>query len=163
MIKRFYFLLGCLTFAFSFCQAQTVEKIHLTKIIFLSSHCNGMCPIINLAIDSNRNVFVTRQYYKTKSNTDNRYSGQYVGSLTESNYIKLIELLQKCNLDTLQFPDITCCDGPITTIIVYYNGQRKYLKSMTPPEIAIDLISFLETIGNDKKLVKTSETRAIEE
>ena len=163
MAKQFYFLLVCLTFTFGFCQAQTIEKIHLTKIIFHSSRCNGMCPIIDLVIDSNRNIFVTREYYKTKSNIDNRYSGQFSGSLNQSNYHKLIELLQNCNLDTLQFPDITCCDGPVTTIIVYYNGQRKYFKSMTPPKIAIDLISFLKTIGNDKKLIKTTETRAIEE
>ncbi|HET7116958.1 MAG TPA: DUF6438 domain-containing protein [Hanamia sp.] len=135
----------------------------MTKIIFHSSRCNGMCPIIDLVIDSNRNIFVNREYYKTKSDIDNRFSGQFSGSLNQNNYHKLIELLQNCNLDTLQFPDITCCDGPVTTIIIYYNGQRKYFKSMTPPRIALDLISFLKTIGNDKKLKKTTETRAIEE
>ena len=32
----------------------------------------------------------------------------------------------------------------------------------TPPEIAIDLILFLKTIGYDKKLIRTTEARVIE-
>ena len=152
-----------MTFAFFFCKAQSVSKVHFTKIIFHSSRCNGACPKIDLEIDSSKNVFVSREYYKTKSDIYKHFSGQFIGTLDESKYVKLTELLQNCKLDALTFPDITCCDGVITTIIIYYNGQRKYLKSMTPPNIANDLILFLNTIGNDKKLVKANETKGIEE
>jgi hypothetical protein len=142
-----------LTFAFCFCKAQTNDKIQLAKIIFHSSRCNGTCPSIDVEIDSSRKIFVYREYYKTKSDLDKRFSGQFSGSLDQSKYNKLIELLQNCSLDTLQFPDITCCDTPITTIIVYYNGDRKYFKSMTPPRIANKLILFLKTINRQRQRI----------
>jgi hypothetical protein len=160
---KFAFFYLCLTFAFCFSEAQTVDKIQLDKIIFHSSRCNGTCPSIDLEIDSSKNIFVNREYYKSKSNIDIRFSGLFTGSLNPANYTMLIVLLQNCNLDTLKFPDITCCDGIITTIIIYYNGQRKYLKSMTPPEAANQLILFLNAIGNDKKLVKADEIKSIEQ
>lgn len=164
MIKvKFSYSFICLTFAFCFCKGQTVDKIRLEKIIFHSSRCNGSCPSIDLEIDSSRKIFVNREYYKTKSDLDKRFSGPFSGSLEQSKYNKLIELLQNCSLDTLQFPDIICCDAPITTIIVYYNSEKKYFKSMTPPRIANELILFLKTIGNDKEYIKTNDTRVIEE
>lgn len=164
MIKvKLSYLFICLTFAFGFCKGQTVDKILLEKIIFHSSRCNGSCPSLDPKIDSSRKIFVNRKYYKTKSGLDKRFSGQFSGSLDQSKYNKLIELLQNCSLDVLQFPAIICCDAPIITIIVYYNGDRKYFKSMTPPRITNELISFLKTIGNDKELIKTNETRIIEE
>src|SRR5258706_14663412 len=134
MIKvKFSYFFIYLTFVFCFCKGQTADKIHLTKIIFHSSRCNGICPSIDLEIDSSKNIIVTREYYKTKSDIDKRFSGQFSGFLDQSKYNELIGLLQNSHLDTMKFPDITCCDGIITTLIVYYNGQRKYFKSMTPP------------------------------
>ena len=135
----------------------------MTKIIFHSSHCNGTCPTIDLEIDNNKNLFVNREYYKTRGKIDKRFSGQFSGFLDQTKYNKLIELLQDCQLDTLEFPDVTCCDRPVITIIVYYNGRRKHLKSMTPPEKTKELISFLKEVGNDKSLIKTNEKRTIEE
>jgi len=135
----------------------------LTKIIFHSSRCYGTCTTIDLEIDSNKNIFVNRAYYKTISKIDKRFSGRFSGILEQAKYNKLIELLQNCDLDTLQFPDITWFDAPITTLIVYYNGQRKYFKSMTPPKVVNELILFLKAISNDKKLIKTDETRTLEE
>ncbi|MBG9378411.1 hypothetical protein I5907_19390 [Panacibacter sp. DH6] len=132
------------------------------KIIFHSSRCNGDCPKLDLEIDSSKNLFVSRQYFKHKDEIKTPYSGQFQGTLIETDYNKLIGLLQNCNLDTLKFPDITCCDAVITTIIVYYNGQRKYLKSMTPPNEANDLIEFLTLLGDNKKLQRTNETKNIE-
>lgn len=123
----------------------------------------GTCPSIDLEIDSSKRLFVNREYYKTKGKIEKRFSGQFSGFLGQPQYSKLIELLQDCYLDTLEFPNVTCCDRPVITIIVYYNGQRKYLKSMTPPERAKELISFLKEIGNDKSLIKTNEKRTIEE
>jgi hypothetical protein len=51
----------------------------------------------------------------------------------------------------------------VSPIIVYYNGQRKYLKSMEPPIISKGLISFLRTLAENKRLGKTNETKVIEE
>ena len=74
---KFAFFYLCLTFAFCFSEAQTVDKIQLDKIIFHSSRCNGTCPSIDLEIDSSKNIFVNREYYKSKSNIDIRFSGLF--------------------------------------------------------------------------------------
>ena len=105
-----------MTFAFSSCKAQTKDKINLSKIIFHSSRCNGTCPSIDLEIDSTKSLFVDREYFKTKSETDKHYSGQFKGVLSQSEYDKLLAHLQKSNIDILKFPDVTCCDGVITKI-----------------------------------------------
>jgi hypothetical protein len=168
MKLKFAILLIYLTLSFSFCNSQTREslktgKIKLEKIIFHSSRCNGICPRIDLIIDSNKNIFANREIYISKSEVYRRYSGQFEGTLQQTDYNKLITLLETCNLDSLKFPSIDCCDGIITTIIVYYNGQRKYLRSMTPPQIADKLIWFLNSVGFNKKLKRTNEIKSIEE
>jgi hypothetical protein len=82
--------------------------------------------------------------------------------LTQKDFNKLQGLLQNANMDSLKFPNITCCDGVITTIIVYYNGKRKYFKSMTPPTEANNLIKYLKSVGENKKLERTNVTKNIE-
>ena len=137
----------CLTIVLSSCKAQTKDTINLSKIIFHSSRCNGDCPQYDLEIDSNKQIFVNREYFKDKDEIKTQYSGQFHGVLIQDDYNKLLRLLQNCNLDTLQFPNIECCDAVITTIIVYYKGQRKYLKSMETPTITNNLIVFLKAIS----------------
>ena len=152
----------CLILALSSCEAQTKDKINLSKIIFHSSRCNGTCPRIDLEIDSSKNLFVDREYFKTKSETDKRFSGQFKGVLSQADYNKLFGLLQNSNIDTLKFQKSDLMDGVNITIIVYYNGQRKYLTSPEPPKEANDLIEFLTLLGNNKKLQRTNETKNIE-
>jgi hypothetical protein len=64
----------------------------------------------------------------------------------------LITLLQICDIDKLKFDGPDCCDLPIRTIIVYYNGKRKYLRAMFPPERAENLINYLYNICEYSKL-----------
>lgn len=159
---KLLFILFCLANS-SYCKAQSNDKINLSKIIFHLSRCNGACPRIDLEIDSSKNLYVDREYFKTKSETDWRYSGRFKGILTEDEYNNLVKLLQNCELKTLKFPDSDLMDGVVVTIIVYYNGQRKYLKSPEPPGIASDLIAFLTSLGDNKTLGRMSEEIIIEE
>ena len=164
MTKLEYFLsIFFLTILLNSCNSQKADKINLSKIILHSSRCNGDCPKIDLIIDSSKEVYVIRKYFKEKNEIQTPYSGLFKGKLLEKDYNKLLGLLQTSNLDTLKFPDITCCDGIITTIILYYNGQRKYFKSMNPPNEAKALIDFLLSIGNNKDLRITTEIKNIEE
>ena len=159
---KFLFALFCLTVFVSSCKAQSKDKINLSKIIFHSSRCNGTCPKIDLEIDSSKNLFVDREYFKTKSETDKRFSGQYKGVLSQQDFDKLLGLLLSSNIDKLKFPKSDLMDGVGITIIVYYNGQRKYLTSPEPPNEANDLIQFLTSLGHNKKLQRTNETKNIE-
>lgn len=142
---------------------QKKNKMKFEKLIFHSSRCNGTCPKIDLAIDSHRNILVNREFFITKSQTDKSKSGQFKGNLTPEKFNELLQVLQKSNYENLQFPDITCCDDVVTTIIVYSGGKRKYLKSMTPPKEASALISFLHHLGVELTLEKTNDAVTLEE
>ncbi|HMI06068.1 MAG TPA: hypothetical protein VK528_00875, partial [Flavobacterium sp.] len=55
-----------------------------------------------------------------------------------------------------------CCDGPVKTIIIYYNGKRKYLHAMFPPDHALPLIATLNGIYSTSKFVKSAQPFEIE-
>jgi Domain of unknown function (DUF6438) len=161
--SRSLFMLVCLTFVLSSGKAQSDDSISLSNIIFHASRCNGTCPRLDLEIDSSKGLYIDREYFKSKGETDPRYSGQFKGTLTEQEYHKLIELLQDCNVKTLKFPASDLMDGVVITIIIYFNGQRKYLKSAEHPVNANGLLSFLTSLSDNKKLDRTNEIRNIEE
>jgi len=139
------------------------ETISFEKIIYHTTICFGTCPIIDLEIDSNKNVYLSGEFYKEGYlGIDSIKSGQFVGVLSDSLYNELLNILKTCNLRTLNFREADCCDGPITTLIIYYNGQRKYLKSMFPPTIADKLINFMYLLRDRAILTRTDEKRKIE-
>jgi hypothetical protein len=140
------------------------RSIVFEKIIYHTTSCYGTCPTIDLEIDSNRNIYLSGSFYDSTSmfKKDTAASGNFTGRLNETQYNRLISILQTCNLKTLEFPERMGADAPVTTLIIYYNGQRKYLKSMFPPSIAEELIEFLYMINQNTKLTKTKEKRTIE-
>lgn len=142
--------------------ATPADEFKLSKIVYHLSRCNGTCPSIDLEIDSNKRVYVDRKYYKTKSDIDSTNSGRFKGTLTQEQDNKLMEVLKKSNVDNLEFAEVGITDVPETTIIVYYNGKRKYLKSARPPATANDLITLLKSIGGDKGLQRTEEVKELE-
>ena len=143
--------------------AQQKESFKFKKLVYHSSRCNGPCPQISLIIERNRKVYVRRELFKTKSQADVRYSGQFSGTLNMKIYNEIIRQLKAAELDSLKFPDVDCCDGSIKILIVYFNGQRKYFKSMIPPIIVDQLLEKLSGIGLDKRLKRTSKKELIEE
>jgi hypothetical protein len=169
-LKKTSFLISIvfLTFSTAFSQAQVRErlvtgKINLEKIIFHSSGFNGYTPKIDLIIDSSRSIFVAREFYIKRKPVEKHYSGYFKGRINGNDFIKLTDLLEDCNIDTLKFPVKNCCDQIVTTIIIYYNGQRKYFRSMETPPSADKLILFLNNLGVNKKLKKTKEIESLEE
>jgi hypothetical protein len=62
----------------------------------------------------------------------------------------------------LSFTERHGADAPVTTLIIYYNGQRKYMKSMFPPTIADKLIEFLYLVNTKVDLTRTEEKRTLE-
>jgi len=142
--------------------SKPVDEFQVTKVIYHLGRCNGMCPSMDLEIDSNKAVYVNREFYKTKSEVDSANSGRFKGKLTAEQDKNLIEVLKKSNLDSLEFAPVGITDVSETTIIIYYNGKRKYLKSVRPPAEANDLITLLKSIGNDKGLERTTEAKELE-
>lgn len=140
------------------------KSINFEKIIYHTTSCFGSCPTIDLEIRKDKSVYLRGQFYKDNSmfEIDSIKSGMYAGKLNDTLYDELIDILQTCNLKTLSFPERHGADAPVTTLIIYYNGQRKYLKSMFPPTIVDKLIEFLYLVNTKANLTRTEEKRILE-
>ena len=165
---KFVFLIGILGLVHLNIKAQPThdpgtEKPVFEKIIYHSSHCYGTCPKIDLEIDSNLCIILKREFWKAKGVNDRHGSGNFKGKITPKVYFDLVANLITCDYINLKFPPILCCDGVITTIIVYANGKKTILESMTPPEKARKLISFLYDLGTQLAIPLTTEEIKIEE
>ena len=147
---------------------QSDDKIKFEKIIFHNSMCFGTCPIYHLEVDQNKTFkLYAERVYKDPTNfnsqkIDSTKTGYFVGKLDDATYYKLITELNSIGLDTLHFEGPNCCDVSIKTLIIYYNGKRKYLKSMFPPQKATNLISILYEICSSEKRQRTSKQFTIE-
>jgi hypothetical protein len=133
------------------------EKLTFEKVIYHSSHCNGDCPAIDLQIDSARNIVLKRDIWKEKGVTDKHASGSFRGKLDAKTYADLIAILVWTDYANLKFPSDACCDRVVTTIAIYANGKRTILSSMSPPEKATELISFLYNLGMKSSIPRTTE------
>jgi hypothetical protein len=140
------------------------KSIIFERIIYHTTSCFGSCPTIDLEIRNDKSVYLKGQFYKDNSmfELDSITSGQFVGKLNDTLYDELITILQTCNLKKLSFRGRHGADAPVTTLIIYYNGQRKYLKSMFPPTIADKLIEFLYLVSTKAELTRTDEKRTLE-
>ncbi|MFN8282072.1 MAG: DUF6438 domain-containing protein [Chitinophagales bacterium] len=142
------------------------KKIQLEKIIFHTSICFGSCPTYHLQVDKDKNIKLYAEHvYKTGGRfyeDDSTKTGYFIGKADDSTFDKLINELNTIGLDSLQFRKANCCDGSIKTIIVYYNGKRKFMKSMFPPEEANELIDILYDICHTKSLKRSAEEFEVE-
>lgn len=159
---KFVFLFGILGLLHLNIKAQPTDnpddkKLVFEKLIYHSSRCYGTCPQIDLEIDSNLNIALKREFWKRKGVRDKRMSGSFKGKIKSGVYNNLVAHLIACDYINLKFPPILCCDAVITTIIVYANGKRTILESMTPPENAQKLISFLFALGTQLTIPLSAE------
>lgn len=146
-------------------QEYNVDRtINFEKIIYHTTTCLGNCPEIDLEIRNDKSIYVNSKVYigDWRLQFDSSRSGTFAGKLSDTLYNELIHNLQTCNLRTLTFPEKHGADAPVTTMIIYYNGQRKYLKSMFPPAIAYQLINYLFYINTKATLTRTDEKRTLE-
>lgn len=137
-------------------KSQQISKaFKFEKIIFHTTLCFGNCPTYHLQVDNDKKIkLYAEDVYKNDSTIqrDKAKIGYFTGTVSNILFIKLTNALKKIGLDTLEFNGETCCDNSVITIIVYYNGKRKYLKSMFPPAKAHKLISTLYEICETSKL-----------
>ena len=166
--SKFIFLIGliCLGHLNLKAQAENTsgdQKLIFEKIIYHSGQCNGICPEIDLEIDSNNNVLLKKSIWKEKGLIDNHKSGNFKGKIDPKTYFNLMANLIASDYSNLKFRPVFCCDGVITTIIIYANGKRVALSSMTPPEKALRLISFLHDLATQLNIPPTTEEIKMEE
>ena len=146
---------------------QADKTLEFEKICFHTSSCDGTCPVYHLEVTKDRKMrLFAEKVYKTTaasfSDFDSTKMGFFVGTVTDSNFNKLTRELQNIDIDNFTFEKADCCDGSITTIIIYYNGKRKYISSMFLPPKSGKLISLLNDICEKSKLTRVSEVFDIE-
>jgi hypothetical protein len=137
------------------------KTLSFKKLVYHATQAwNG--PSVDMEIDSNKTLYM--HYVNNSEGYDHGLaSGNYSAVLDDASYKELIYNLQTCNLRKMKFRDIEGADSPVITLIVYFNGKRKYLKSMFPPRIASDLLTFIGyRLQKVTKLIPSDEIRKIE-
>lgn len=146
---------------------QPGRKIKLEKIVFHTSPCFGACPTYHLQVNSDKSLqlYAERVYKKDKGfsrEPDTAKTGYFTGTVRDTTFQKLLSELETIGLDSLELNGPNCCDGSLKTIIVYYNGKRKFLRSMFPPENTHRLIAVLYEIAEKSPVRRTDEKFEIE-
>jgi hypothetical protein len=147
---------------------KTDAALPFNKIVFHSIGCFESCLSYHLQINANKNMelYVSDAGRLNRENnfkSDTSQMGYFSGSANDSIFEDLIKEIETIELAKLEFDGAKCCDGTITTIIVYYDGKRKFLQSMFPPQKADKLINILYGLCRNSKLTKTAKKFDIEE
>lgn len=159
-------LILLLSLLFSNCGESYKYKTEPTsafeKIIFHTSECFGTCPTYHLEIDSDKRVkLYAEKVYKDKIGRsyeiDSTKVGYFTGFAKDSIFLALNKETKSIGLENIEFDGVSCCDGSLKTIIVYYDGKKKILQSMFPPEEANNLIKILYEICDKSELERTTK------
>jgi len=157
------FSISCFLLLFASC--NNVGKSQFEKIIFHTTRCFGACPIFHLELNKDKKV---RLYAESVSISEENWkkdtskTGYFEGEVSDSTFQKLSSIIKSIGIDTLTFRHELCCDGSVYTIIVYRNGERKFLQSMFPPAKAGPLIGTLFQICEGSHLTRSSKPFKIE-
>jgi len=152
----FLTILGC---------SATKEVSTFEKIVFHSSRCFGSCPIINLQVNKDKSILLSKTAAPMKGKLSDNVSKEeefhyFRGTLNSELYDQLISELNK--IQELKFDGPNCCDAPMKTLIIYQGGKRKAVETMFPPEEAEGLISILYQISKLDNLTEVNEKFEIE-
>jgi hypothetical protein len=147
---------------------KKASEIKFEKIIYHSSGCFGTCPTYHLEVLNDKNIkLYAETVYSgsrfTERKEDVEKMGYFIGKLDNKTYEKLIKEIKAIDIENLTFDGANCCDASLKTIIIYYNGKRKYLQSMFPPRNAEKLISILREICNSSNVKRTNKKFNIED
>lgn len=143
------------------------EPFSFEKIIFHTTSCYGRCPIYHLQLTQDKQIRLhTEDAYRNDKDfsfkRDSSKTGYFTGSIQDSVYKNLVTALSAIDLNNLEFNNAQCCDGTLITVIVYYNGKRKVLRSMFPPAKAQKLIGMLYDICGKSELIRSTQQFSVE-
>lgn len=146
-----------LSLLFFYGQSESCNKnnVDFEKLTYHSSPCFGMCPEIAMNIYENRTVELSITKFKSKGARDSVL--HYKGTITKNEHDTLITYLKEIDWKTIEFPKEMCCDAPIKSLILNYNGETKKFRAMFPPESTNKLFQYLYDLAVNNKLPETTE------
>lgn len=148
------------------CKSAATQNFSFERLSFHSGMCFGFCPSYHIEIQSDKSARLvgdSLSFRGKQPNASQQRIGRFTATLPDSTYNKMVRQLAEIGLDTLKFDGPMCCDGSVKTLIVYYNGKRKYLKAMFPPDHAHDLIQTLMGVYSKTNWKPTREFFEIEQ
>lgn len=141
---------------------QLIDRTIVFEKVIYHATSEWDSPTISLELNDRKNLYLQIENH-SYGHDGNLATGSYSAVLDDSTYEQCIHQLRNSTLRTLRFGDIKGYDSPEITLIVYFNGKRKYLKSMFPPRIASDLLMFIMSrLQNYPGLAPTQEVRKFE-
>jgi hypothetical protein len=149
------FLAAPVLFFMLSCSSQINTKHpQLKQIEFKLGHCNGICPKIEIRIDSNGKINVSREFYLSKSEVDSTKSGNFEGTLSKKELTELKSLLTKSKYWEIIIPDVYVVDLSMIDLMIDDSKQQKQFRFLEPDEQLKPLTNFLTDIARNKELKK---------
>lgn len=137
----------------------TDRAISFEKLVYHSS-LGGITPDISLQVDSSRSLYV---HFRNPLGNKTQRAGTYSAVLDYETFNKLISQLQNAQLRALRFSNVKGADSPVYTLIIYYNGRRKHLRSIAPHRVSRDLLNYIGwQLASYPGLKPASETKELE-
>lgn len=142
----------------------TQADFKLERVSFHSGPCFGICPSYHLQVNPDGSALLKGDSLSYKrGNVPPQRVGYFTGKVQDSTFRKLVVQLREAGLDTLKFKGPNCCDAPMKTLIVRYNGKRRYLHAMFPPDHVHGLLSTLRDIYDKTPWQSTAQRFSIEQ
>ncbi len=134
---------------------DSTNKNNINKIVFSSTGCYGVCPILDIEINESKEV----TYYCTEYCGD---KGFHKGEIPKSKIDRLFQFLNFINIDTLENSYFANRTDDETITVSFYNNN-KHLKTVSDygrkaPTEFIWLYNYLRYMPGLKDLEQASET-----
>ena len=146
-------ILGC---------ASQKNNMVFEKLVYNSSMCFGDCPVIHFQVNNDKTLLLSMMKISRMSrqaagdySIEKEEFKYYKGKVSDDLYNQL--LAELVTTDTVNLEGPNCCDASMKTMIAYYNGKRKYVKTMFPSAEGKNLFSILQKISESENLTETSE------
>lgn len=156
-----FFIALVTTILFISC-ASNKNSSNFEKLVYNSSRCFGDCPIIHFQVTSDKTLLLSKmKISRMSAQAAGDYSIKkeefkyYKGKVSDDLYNQMLAELVTTDSVNLEGPN--CCDASMKTMIAYYNGKRKYVKTMFPSAEGKNLFSILQKISESENLTETSE------
>jgi hypothetical protein len=124
--------------------------IEFEMIKFNSTTCFGKCPSLSLPITKEKKLMFIGGTHAIKR-------GFYAGTLSDTLYSSLIDILKLSEIDKLKTWRQQVSDAPEYTLEIHYNNQVKYLKNFFLPAVTQELVIFLLDISKRVELIEVKE------
>lgn len=132
------------------------KVIALQKIVLHSSKCFGCCDDYSMEIDNSGNVKMTNRGCGQPEH-DSLVIGNYTGQISKEEMSKLNLAMQLSQLNKVFWPDRMCCDFPMRTLTIYFNGKCVSTHAMFPPIVSGPILGDLGSILKKTKFTKTNQ------